>query len=494
MNRMTAVASTAALALTLVSGAALAQDFRALAQQDLQAAHDALAANHPAAVVPGAPGDAFRNWINTGLQDAQAKSARVNSGDSHAYLMRYYASGFRDSSVTIQPTFEGLGPFYAIGWPGFSTAWRNGEYVVSYVKDGVRGAPPVGAVLVSCGDQSAADLAQSRLDKWEGDLTSEADRVRTAPYLLWNRNNPFTVGVSTAQCKFKQGRRDRDYTLSNQPVDAASLEAAYRAGAYVPGPVPLSVETVNGRPWISVHSLADNAGWDAFLAAVEGQLTAIHGPQGFVLDLRGAGGSSANAVARGYSLANRIWTPDFTVSRQPPAGSVTYRASTENRQWYADLLGRMKADPRFVQESGAVVEQTESIVAAFDSALAAGQQSFTLPGRPSTPNDGTANPVAGPVIVLVDGGCVSGCLDVLDLLTRLPNVRLAGTVTGQASIFVEPTVQRLPSNYADLSYGHKAWVTRTRGNNAPFTPEAGLAYTGAPSDEAAVRTWVGTLF
>ncbi|WP_292229468.1 hypothetical protein [Brevundimonas sp.] len=73
-------------------------------------------------------------------------------------------------------------------------------------------------------------------------------------------------------------------------------------------------------------------------------------------------------------------------------------------------------------------------------------------------------------------------------------MRLAGSVTAQDSIFVEPTVQRLPSNYADLSYGHKAWTTRTRANNTPFTPAAGLAYTGVPTDEAAVRTWVGTLF
>jgi hypothetical protein len=79
-------------------------------------------------------------------------------------------------------------------------------------------------------------------------------------------------------------------------------------------------------------------------------------------------------------------------------------------------------------------------------------------------------------------------------LTRLPNVRLAGSVTAEDSIFIEPTVVRLPSNYAELSYGHKAWTTRERGNDAPFTPAQGLAYTGDPTDEAAVRTWVGTLF
>lgn len=493
MNRMIAAASAAVLSLTVAAGAAVAQDFRALAQKDLQAAHDALAANHPAAVIPGAPSEAFRSWIDAGLTDAQGKVGRVNSGDSHAYLMRYYANGFRDSNIAIRPTYEGLGPFFATSWPGLTTAWRNGEYVVSYVKPGVRNVPPLGATLVKCGDKTAAQLAEERLDRWEGDLTTEAGRVRTAPYLLWNRNNPFTGGVPSL-CTFTVGRRDRDFQMQPQPADAASLEAAYRATVYTPGANPLSVETVDGRPWINVHTLADDAGWDAFYAAVEAQLPAIRGAQGLVIDLRGANGASLNATGRGYGLANRIWTPEFTVSRQPEAGSITYRATPANRQWFADTLARMQADPRFVAESGPVIEQTQAIVAAFDSALAANQPTFTMPGRPSVADTGAANPVAGPVVVLVDSGCTSGCLDTLDLLTRLPNVRLAGSVTAEDSIFIEPTVLRLPSNYAELTYGHKAWTTRQRGNDAPFTPAQGLTYTGSATDEAAVRAWVGTLF
>jgi len=73
-------------------------------------------------------------------------------------------------------------------------------------------------------------------------------------------------------------------------------------------------------------------------------------------------------------------------------------------------------------------------------------------------------------------------------------VRLAGSTTAVDSIFIEPTTLRLPSNYADLSYGHKAWTTRQRGNNKPYAPESGLTFTGNPADEAAVQTWVGTLF
>lgn len=486
--------AASAVALSLIASSVVAQDFRALARQDLQAAHAALRDNHPAAVIPGAASEDFRAWLDAGLADALGKVGQVNSGDSHAYLMRYYGAGFRDSNITLRPTFEGLGPYFATNWPGYTTGWRDGQYVVTWVKPGTRGAPAVGAIVTECNAQPIEEYARGKLDLWEGDLDTEAGRVRSAPYLLWNRNNPFAGGVPQT-CKFQVGnRRPRDMEVRPQPVDAASLEQAYRATVYMPGAVPLSVETVNGRPWVNVHSFADSAGWDAFNSQVEGQVSALRGPQGFVLDMRGAGGQSYTSTARGYGLANRIWTPEFTVSRQPAAGEITYRATPGNRQWFADTLGRMQADPRFVTESAPVIEETQAVVAAFDAAIAAGQPTFTLAGRPPVADSGVANPVQGPVVVLVDSGCSGGCLDTLDLLVRLPNVRIVGTTTATDTIFIEPTTVRLPSNYSDLSYGHKAWTSRERANNQPFVPAQGLVYTGNPTDETAVRTWVGSLF
>jgi hypothetical protein len=141
-----------------------------------------------------------------------------------------------------------------------------------------------------------------------------------------------------------------------------------------------------------------------------------------------------------------------------------------------------------------VIEQTQAILAGFDAAIASGQATFTQPAAATPPAASATNPVQGQVVVLVDSGCGGGCLDTVDLLSRLPNVRIAGSPTPPDSIFIEQTVSRLPSNYADLSYGHKAWTSRERGNNQPIAPAQGLAYTGNPTDEAAVRTWVGTLF
>lgn len=484
--------AASAVVMSLTAAAAHAQDFRALAPQDLAKMDEEIRQNHPAVTTPGVESQAFRSWLDTGLAKAQGFAGRVNSFDSYFYLMRYYANGFRDPSVRVDATVDLLGPYFATSWPGVATGWRDGKYVVTYVQPGLRRAPRVGSVVTECNGVPIEEFARDKLDLWEGDLNTEAGRVYSAPYLLWNRNNPFTRGLPQT-CKFQEGRgRPRDLELSIQPVTPQAVEAAYRATVFMPGPQPLAIEDVAGRPWVRINTLADDADWRTFNAQVEGAVDGLRGPNGFVLDLRAASQDDYTSLRRAYGVANRIWTPEFTVSRQPAAESITYRATADNRAWFADTLGRMEADAAFAAENPAVIEETRAVVAAFDAALAAGQETFSLQGRSAPADTGAANPVQGPVVVLVDQGCAGACLDLLDLLIQLPNVRVVGRPTSGGSIFVEPTTLRLPSNYADLEYSHKAWTGRSRGHLQPITPS--VVYTGDPADEAAVKAWVASLF
>ena len=241
MSRMLTFAAAAALTLVVGASPVVAQDFRSLARQDMQKMHDELAANHPAPAVPGAASQTFRGWLDAGLQEALGMVGQVNSGDSHAYLLRYYAGGFRDSNIRAEPTWEGAGPYFGISWPGFTTGWRDGRYVVTYVKPGTRGAPRVGDAVTECNLTPIEEFASSKLDRWEGNLQTEAGRVTTAPYLMWNRNNPFAAGVPS-QCSFQSGRgRPRSMQIRPIPVAAGDLEAAYRATVYMPPATPLAV-------------------------------------------------------------------------------------------------------------------------------------------------------------------------------------------------------------------------------------------------------------
>lgn len=490
MRRLALV--TAALATTLLAGPVLAQDWRALAEQDLTAAHAALRDNHPAAVVDQ-DSATFRSWLDAGLTEAQGRLDDVNSPNAYGYALRAYGNGFRDSNIVLEPSWDRPAAWEAFAWPNFATAWRDGGYVVSWVKEGVRRTPPLGARLVSCDGVPAEEFAARRLDLFEGNLQLEADRVRTAPYLFWDRGNPFD-GSMPSECQWRDGRRNRNVEVRMEPAAAADREAAYRASVFTPPANPLNVEAWNGGYWIRVNSLADGAPWDAFLAQLEQHRAQIQAAPQVVIDLRGAEGSSLNATAYGYRVINRLWTPEFVQGAQPSGGQLVHRATPANRQWFADTLGRMRADLHFANSNPAVIADVEATVAAYDAAIAAGQPSFSRPAPQPAAAAGAANPMQGQVIVLTDGGCSGGCLALVDVLKALPNVRQAGAATGADSIFIEPTVVQLPSNYGRLSYGHKAWIGRQRGSGQPHTPEAALTFTGDPTDEAAVQAWVAGRF
>lgn len=542
MKTILASASAAAI-LTVLAGPAAAQNWSALAGQDLSIAAQELRDNHPAMVVDDRASGAFRSWMDTGLAQTREFLPRANSGNAYAYALRYFANGFRDSNISLEPSWDWeRKPWDVAVWPNFATAWRDGKYVVSWVKQGARDMPPIGATLLQCGENTAEEIAQSRIDLFEGDLTQEAERIRTAPYLLWNRSNPLVGGYPT-ECEFQDGRRKRKFKVLYGPANAVDAEAAYRASAYAAPAVPLAVEQVGNLTWINIHSLDPAAGWDAFYNQLEQSQAQIHQSAGVVIDLRGADGRDPDSIQLGNRAINRIWGGEFVNAQQPATGDLTYRVSQGNRDWYADIVGRMKADEAFAYDYPDAIERTEALVASFDAAIASGQRTITAPVQSlgtarsvlyqeavaqyeadlaaaeaeaaaqteagEVPTDGAqaeaapapapeappappaTNPVTGQVIVLVDGGCSNGCLDLVDTLSNLPNVRIAGQQTSADTIFFDPKRIRLESNYADLSYGLKAWTSRPRPSNQPIQPE--VPFTGNPLDENAVRAWVASL-
>jgi hypothetical protein len=505
---------------------ARAQD-AAAGVRDLQAIHDQLRDNSPQAVVDK-DSATFRAWLDKGLADSLALAPRINTPNAYGYLLRAYSGGFRDSSIDARPNWVPAPRWFAVDWPGFSTTWRDGGYYVAYDQPGVKGLPPVGAKLLGCENKTPEQIAHERLDRYDGDLTQEADRVRTAPILFWDRGNPF-IGSHPLVCDFTgaNGRGKRTYNLDYILTPEAAREPAYRAGAPI-SDGKLAVEPWGaGRVWVDAHSLAEGAPFDALMAQIDAQHAAITSASVVVIDVRGAEDATRGAA---YRLANHLWDPDYVRGHWPTANNVVFRVSPANRQYYADIAARLKADPLYATDRGIwdAEHTAEFIVAGFDKAIAAGQTTFILAqpapapdattpsatpaaagaapaagaaatpaattpvaapvAPPAAPAGPPANPMKGRVIVLTDYACTGGCLDLLDLIMHLPNVEQAGNTTGTDTIFVEPTT--IITGQARLTFPLRAWLDRPRASGVAYTPAPALTWTGSYSDDAGLRAWL----
>jgi hypothetical protein len=480
MKKTLAVAAAVATA-TLFAGQVQAQSsWRADAERDLRAAHEFIRTNHPAVYVDSPASASFRSWIDAGLNEALAGLPKVQSQLGYENALRSYMTGFRDTNLTFQPGVTELPGWYAAFWPGFSTRWVNNGYTVAWARAGDNKIPPVGARLVSCDRKPADQVARERLDRYEGDMTQQVDRARTAPFLMWDRGNPFTAYLPQ-KCVFRVGTSNKTYTMNYQPSAEAERRTAYFAGLGKPQGGP-TMEAWNGGFWIRLPTFVEGPEWDAFLAQLDSQLTAVQAAPVVVIDMRGA--SDAPASRNGYKFANRLWGPEYILSNQPQVGNVAYRLSAANRAVYADAVNRMKADPLAYYQ----VPIWEKMLGEFDAALAAGQ---TLLQRNESRAPAAAPPpsfLAGRVIVMTDAYCSAQCLSMMDLFTRLPNVTHAGVPTSGDSIFVAQTLSVLPSGQGSISIGNKAWLDRPRASGQGFTPTA--PYAGDPADENAVRAFV----
>jgi hypothetical protein len=337
--------------------------------------------------------------------------------------------------------------------------------------------------LLSCDKISAEQIARQRLDKFEADLQQPAGRVLSAPMLLWDRGNPF-AGPLPAKCDFNVGGSKRTFAMTYQFGGQQQREQAYRAAApYADG--KLALETWgNGRYWINLHTSDENAaGWQELFSQIDANQQAIRDASVVVIDLRGIGDGPGN---KAYQVFNRLWGPEYRLSKTPQLSNVAYRVSPNNRQYITDAVARMMTNDLYFYER----QKWQALVGDMDKALAAGQPLLQRDETVKLPDAIPENPMKGKVIVLTDASCGGGCLSLMDLATRLPNVTQAGSATHADTIFIGREDVVLPSGQARLIFGNKAWLDRPRGSNVPYTPAANLTWGGAPNDDAGVKAWL----
>jgi Peptidase family S41 len=454
------------------------KDWAALTKQDVQTIHDAYKSSHPGMLNKDDPNFASNLERATEQHLALAQKATTQAGH-HAVLNRYMAT-FRDDHSqwrVVDENFQPKPDTTPIRWPGFVLGARNGTVMVVASKGA--GAPPVGSALQSCDGTPTKRLLKDRVDPYSFDTGVPGNLIREARYLLLDQGNPFLPPLKL--CSFAIGQQPaKTYALRwvlQTEADKALFDRSIG-------------ESVSEA---SVSISQDNIAWIAFptflfvdltkpLENIKKQIAAIRKAKAIIIDLRGNGGGSSDW---GNQLARTLWGEKFVEYKTWNDAYPEWRTSQANVDWFKFLskpeVGLLAPD-QVEKFAKPLIAALEPRVPDADTKLWAKQDD--LSARPAKVE--TQFPKL-PVYVLQDAVCASACLDTMDVLRNMPNVKFLGQVTDADTNYLEVRFQLLPSGEGGFSTPMKVWRNRPRASGQAYQPDV----TNPELDwsEKAVRAW-----
>ncbi len=465
-------------ALGQITARADQKDWAALTKQDVQAIHDAYKSSHPGMLNTAEDPNFAANLERATAEHLTLAQQATTQAGHHAVLDRFMAA-FRDGHsqwLQVNENFQPLPDTLTTKWPGFVLGARNNTVVVVVSKGA--GAPPVGAVLQSCDGTPVKELLKQRVDPYRSDTSVPGNLIRQVRHLMIDRGNPFLTPFTL--CSFKQGQRPAEAYTLRWTVQTEADKKAFDA-------------SIGGRaPEASVNISRDNIAWIAFptfsgdmtkpLESVGKQIGTIRKAKAIIIDLRGNGGGSSYW---GDQLARNLWGEQFVEYKTWNDAYPEWRTSQANVDWFKFLskpgVGLLSPDQveRFAKP---LVAALEPRVPDADTKLWAQQDNSST--RPAMVE--TQFPKL-PVYVLQDAACGSACLDFMDILKQMPNVKFLGQVTASDTNYLEVRGELLPSGEGGFITPMKVWRNRPRASGQAYQPDV----TNPESDwsEQAVRTW-----
>jgi hypothetical protein len=483
--RKTAVAVGLSTLLSLCPGgfaqaAEAPVDWRKAAVADIEAARTILLDNSPGGV-PGVD-KAFRARIDLATRLARADAASVNSLQGYHFALERFAETFQDNHLWID--FEDPLP---TRWPGFLMGYRDGRLVIADTSDKVK--HPLGAELVSCDGAPAAAMAKGRLQAYVGQWSVPSSRRRVAPYLLTDQGSPFAPAPKT--CVFRQANRDWTESLAWTDIQRADFARRLKTARHIASEPKGGVRaTADGGYWVGIPSLnaldpSALAELEALMKEIEAKGPEIRSARYFVIDLRGNSGGNTFVALR---VMNAIWGEGAVAAVRPRALRAEWRASPANIAYLEAVQPVLKQ--LFGQDSLAH-SGLSKILGGFRRSSAEGKPIFVDADEYSILRVWDAGPhhtVAAKPFLLTDGGCVSSCLNLVDMVLKLPRVTQIGDETASDTNMLENRASPLPSGHAALEFPIKLYRNRKRAPYQSYKPA--YAWTGDMDDNAGLERWV----
>ena len=443
-----------------------APDWSALARQDVLAAYDIYARNHPGMHDPSNP--SFPAQLARGRDRALAAAAAAQDQAGYARALGLLSAELGDGHAqvfAVQPQGQ---PAPALEWPGFVAAWRGDRLLVHQA--GEASPAPVGAAVTACNGLPIRDYMRER-------LLTRGFRPAEAGQWWFRGTQVFVAGPASRagrpeRCTFRAADgRERDAALAWSPAPATIDEMMRTATDGERTPIGMT----EPRPGLFLIGMPDfqpnEAGVAAYRALYEllrGRRADLLGARAVVIDLRhNNGGSSgwsrdAAEILWGEPLVERTMADHFH------SVAVWWRASPDTIAYMTELEQMLRGNGRT-----ATADSIHRLQGQMEAARVRGEPFHVEPvgtaeaasGPPPPPSDFTT-----PVYVITPGRCASACLDALDVFTRFPNVRLIGAPTSADSTYMEVRSQLLPSQRGRIVVPTKIWMGRPRRSGEVYAP------------------------
>ena len=170
--------------------------------------------------------------------------------------------------------------------------------------------------------------------------------------------------------------------------------------------------------------------------------------------------------------------------------TAQWRASTTNLEYLKKTFADRSKGGNMSAETADYFRET---IAGLEQAIEQHQQLWTVkpePSRREIRRQPVPDPLPGPVYIVIDGSCMSACLDAVDLWTRLGAIPV-GQETGADTLYMEVRRARLPSGIGGSAMPMKVYSGRQRGSNQPVVPR--YRFSGDMADTPTLERWVSTL-
>ena len=486
--RFLAIAATA-LSLLLPTGSAAqgssAAAWRDLTLADVEAAHDIITRNHPAAVAI-AGDSAFRRDLEAAYAAARVRAREVASYEGWLATLRAFAVAFGDPHISLQTRLTTS----TVGWPGFVVARRGDSTIVASRDSSDQDLPPLGAELVSCDGVPADQFGRTRLGVFRGTWDVPSQRVRTTPFLLVDDGNPFLQPAKT--CVVRDGGGNRSINIRWRSIATTALAERIRDASPV-GSAGFEVRRSGPGWWIGIQSLGGSVA--QVLDSVNAHVVEIRSAPYVVVDVRGNGGGNSEWARR---LAVLLAGDARTAAAMRAAESeqdgtlcgVSWRASPDVEQTlegYIRNMGPRLGDAAIAQwrrelDSIRVARKEGRDLAPAPRScapLAQRAETVTLP----------ASLMKGRLLLLTDHACFSSCLLLAGLFREI-GVLHVGEGTDFSTRYMEVRGFPLPSGLGSFATLQKA-AFGMPARLGPFGPER--AYPGRMDDTKGLEEWVRRL-